>query len=142
MVVRSYNGAARTACDAYTALANGGQVRIYSGTQPAVNGAVPAASQTVLATFSLADTAFNASTASGAGAIATAAGTPITQPQANASGTAGYASLHQSNGTVIHTGSVTVTGGGGDYEIQSLSITQGQQVRLTGMTITLPQVSS
>lgn len=48
---------------------------------------------------------------------------------ADATGTAGHFRVYASDGTTCHMqGTVTLTGGGGDITLDSLSITAGQQV--------------
>lgn len=56
---------------------------------------------------------------------------------ADATGTAAHFRLYASDGTTVHAeGTVTVTGGGGDLTLDSVSITAGQQITITGFTIT------
>jgi hypothetical protein len=50
---------------------------------------------------------------------------------AGASGTAGYCRVNDGAGTEIFRGSVTATGGGGDVEINSTTITSGDTIALT-----------
>jgi len=116
--------------------AGAGLVRIYTGAQPALNAAV---SGTLLAEFTMSDPAFGAAAAAGSGAVATALSMPKTDAAAAATGTAGYGAVVDSNSVVLWTGTVTATGGGGDFEIDNTSITSGQEVQLTSWTFTLPQ---
>lgn len=54
---------------------------------------------------------------------------------ANATGTAGHFRIKQ--GATCHIqGSVTATGGGGDITLDNTSIASGQQVTITGFTLT------
>jgi hypothetical protein len=56
---------------------------------------------------------------------------------ADASGTAGSFEIMDSTNTVCHLqGTVTATGGGGDMEIDNLSIAVGQLVTVTGFALT------
>ena len=56
---------------------------------------------------------------------------------ADASGTAGYFRVHNSAGTVCHMqGSITVSSGGGDMELDNTNIAVGQQISITSFTIT------
>lgn len=58
---------------------------------------------------------------------------------ADATGTAGYFRMYDSAGTTCEMqGTVTVTGGGGDLTLDSVSITITQQVTITGFTLTAP----
>lgn len=114
-----------------------GKVEIYSGTQPAVNGSLTG---TLLASFDLDDPAFGNAAASGSGAVATAASLPIASVGL-AAGAAGYGAVVDSDDTVRWTGTVTVTGGGGDFTIDNTSIAVDQVVNLTAFTFTLPQTA-
>ena len=55
---------------------------------------------------------------------------------ANASGTVGHYRL--TDGTDIEVGTVTVTGGGGDLTLDSVSVTAGQTVTISSWTRTFP----
>ena len=56
---------------------------------------------------------------------------------ANATGTAAHFRIKDSGGTVCHMqGTVTVTGGGGELQLDSVSLTSGQSVTITTFTIT------
>ena len=58
---------------------------------------------------------------------------------ADAPGTAGHYEIVASNGTTIcERGDVTVTGGGGDLTLDSVSITAGQTVTISSYTWTYP----
>lgn len=105
---------------------NSGFIKIYTGTQPALNGAVTG---TLLATMTFGATAFGAS--SGGTATANA----ITSGTAAATGTAGYFALLKSDGTtVVATGSVGTSGC--DLNLNSTSISSGATVSCSSFTIT------
>jgi hypothetical protein len=56
---------------------------------------------------------------------------------ADASGTAAHFRLYASDGTTCGAqGTVTVTGGGGDMEVDSVTFTAGQAFTITGFTLT------
>lgn len=56
---------------------------------------------------------------------------------ADATGTAAHFRIYASDGTTCHIqGTVTVTGGGGDLQVDSTSITTAQQFTVTSFTIT------
>lgn len=56
---------------------------------------------------------------------------------ADATGTAGHFRLYASDGTTVHMqGTVTVTGGGGDLELDNTSIAITQKVTITTFTLT------
>ena len=58
---------------------------------------------------------------------------------ADASGIAAHARIFKSDGTTcIWQGDVTNTGGGGDLTLDNVSINAGQQVTITGFTLTAP----
>ncbi|MCA9974242.1 MAG: hypothetical protein KC413_00775 [Anaerolineales bacterium] len=55
---------------------------------------------------------------------------------ADATGTAAHFRLYASDGTTQHIeGTVTATGGGGDLTLDSVSITAGQPVTISGFTL-------
>ncbi len=115
---------------AQTALCNGGSLRIYTGTQPALNGAVTG---TLLATLPLSATAFGTPTAS-AGTV-TATANAITSATAGNTGTAGYHAILKSDGTtVVLTGSVGTSGA--DLNLATLSIVSGATVSCSSYTFT------
>ena len=142
MALRIYNAVVDAGCDAMVDTledgAGAGKVQIYTGSQPALNGAL---SGTLLAEFTMSNPAFGDGTAAGSGSVATAASMPKTDAAAAATGTAGYGAAVDSDDVVKWTGTVTITGGGGDFTIDNLSITSGQEVQLTSWTFTLPQGS-
>lgn len=87
---------------------------------------------TTLATINLADPAFGAA----ASGVITLQSVPVTDTSADATGTAATFSLLDKDGTTILSGTVTATGGGGDMELVSTSITSGQPVQITSLTYT------
>ncbi len=112
-----------------TAIGASPVLEIRSGSAPA--DCATADSGTVLATLNLpADFLANAS-----GGSKGIAGGPWQDSSADATGTAGHFRIKQ--GATCHVqGTVTVTGGGGDMQLDSISITAGQQVSITAFTIT------
>jgi hypothetical protein len=114
------------AVNAVCALLNSGKLIIYTGTQPAADGAVTG---TVLATLTFGATAFGASSSG------TATANAITSGTAGNTGTAGYHGLLESNGTtVVATGSVGTSGA--DLNFNSLSISSGATVSCSAYTVT------
>lgn len=115
---------------ALTTLLNSGSIQIRTGTSPGVDSA---ATGTLLGTLPLSATAF------GAWAAGSATANAITQDaSADATGTAGYfRALNSGSGAVID-GTVTVTSGGGDLELNSISITSGGTIDITSWTINHP----
>lgn len=106
-------------------------LKIRSGARPA--SCATADSGTVLATIALpSDWMAAASTGSKA-----KSGT-WEDTSADATGTAGHWRIYNSGGTCKMQGTLTVTGGGGEMELDSVSITAGQQVTISGFTLTAP----
>ncbi len=143
MAIRVYNGPAEAAgnaiVDSVDDGAAAGRVEIRTGAQPAINAALTG---TLLATFTMSDPAFGAMVADGSGADAAAAGLPLTDASADATGTAGYGAVLDSDGNVKWTGTVGATSSGEDFEIDNTSITIGQEVQLTAFTFTQAQVGA
>lgn len=129
--------AARVAmCDALAGLLNSGKLKIYTGTAPDADAA---ATGTLLGTLTLNATAFGAASDNGTRALATAnAITP--DSAADATGTAGYFRVTKSDDTLVYQGDVTATGGGGDLELDSVSISAGVQIDVTSLTIQVDEV--
>lgn len=128
-----YDATVNASVNAVTALLNNGFIKLYTGSQPAVDGAVTG---TLLATLTFGATAFGNSSASGSGATATA--NTITSGTAGNTGTAGYFGLLASNGTtVVATGSVGTSGS--DLNLNTTSIVSGAVVSCSAFTITQVQ---
>jgi len=108
------------------------KLEIFTGAVPANCAAAEAG--TKLVEFDLAsDWAANA--AGGAKALNNL---PLTAG-AVAAGTAAHFRLYASDGTTCHMqGTVTATGGGGDMTVDNTNIANGQQVQITGFTLTAP----
>ena len=115
--------------DAITTFAgDGALLRLYDGTRPSTGGTAT----TLLAELTC-GTPFAASASGGVLTLGS-----ITQDSAaNAAGNATWFRLVKSDGTThVMDGSVTATGGGGDMELVTTSITTGQPVQVTSFTIT------
>lgn len=114
------------AVNSITGLLNGGSMRIYTGSQPALDMPLTG---TLLVTLTFSATAFTPSSAS------TATANPITGGAAVAAGTAGYFALVAADGvTVVCTGSVSTDGA--NLNLSSLAVSSGQLVQCNGFTIT------
>jgi hypothetical protein len=135
MATRLSTATRNTACDAVVDLLDGGSaagtIKIYTGAQPAA--ANDAATGTLLVTITLADPAFGVAN-TGAAALA---GTPLSAT-AGASGVAGWARFADSTGATVLDGSVTATGGGGQVELATTTISSGVTVQITSGTVTMP----
>lgn len=103
-------------------------LEIRSGARP-TNGA-DAASGTILWSFTFDATPWGTTSAGGNAQ----ADVPL-EANAAATGTAGHFRLRNTGSTEWVYGTVTATGGGGDIELASTSITSGQPVRITSFTI-------
>lgn len=93
------------------------------------------ASSTVLASISLQNPAFGASSAG----VITLAGVPLSDADANATGTASKFLIKDRDAAGVLTGaagSVTATGGGGDIELSSVGITEHDTVTISALTYT------
>ena len=105
-------------------------LKIKSGSAPA--DCATADSGTVLATLTL-PSDWMAAASSGSKAKS---GT-WEDTSADASGTAAHFRIYDSGGTTCHIqGTVTVTGGGGDMTVDSVSFTAGQSFTVTTFTLT------
>lgn len=135
MATRLATATRNAAADAVVDLLDGGSgagtIKIYTGSQPA--SANDAATGTLLVTITLSDPAFGAAS-SGA---ATLSGTPLSGTGV-ASGTAGWARLADSAAATVIDGSVTATGGGGQIELATTTVSSGATVQITSGTVTMP----
>jgi hypothetical protein len=107
-------------------------LRIRTGTVPATCATADAG--TILATLNLpADPMAAAS-----GGSKALSGT-WQDASADATGTAGHFRVYKNDGTTcVIQGTVTATGGGGDMELNNVSIASTQTVTVTGFTLTAP----
>ena len=103
-------------------------LKIRTGAPPGIGAADSGA---VLATFNLPSDWM----AAASGGSKAKSGT-WQDTSADATGTAGHFRLYASDGTTQHIeGTVTATGGGGDLELDNVSINAGQQVTITTFTL-------
>lgn len=113
-----------------TTIAASAILKIRSGAVPA--NCATADSGTVLATLALPSDWM----AAASGGSKAKSGT-WSDATADAAGTAGHFRIYASDGTTCHAqGTITATGGGGDMTIDNTSIAAGQQVDVTGFTLT------
>lgn len=110
-----------------------GYLEIRTGSQPAT--ANTAASGTLLVTITLKDPCVASGASSGTLTIDVSGTAP--SGTAGNTGTAGWGRVYDSAANAIFDGSVTASGGGGEFIISSTSITSGQTVTLTATTISL-----
>lgn len=125
--------AAAMAAALNTNIGSTAKIRIYDGTAPA--NASAAATGTNLVTFTCSSPAFDSTT----GGVMTLDVTPALTQAALATGTATYFRILDSAATTtILQGSVTATGGGGDLQLNTTSLSTGVNVTITSGTITMP----
>lgn len=125
----------QAATNAVTALVNtggAGNLKIYSGSQPADADTAP--SGTLLATIALAADAFGDANSSGTASLASA---PRNGTGA-AAGTAGCFTVESGAGSRVFTGTASGTGGGGDLVLDNPVIAVGQAISITSLTYTQP----
>ena len=128
------NAAANAACDAITALVNGGFLDIYDGAQPAD------ANTAVTTQVKLARLAFSA-TAFGAAMNGVATANAIAQDSdADATGTASWFRACKSDGTAVFDG--TVGTGTHNLVLASTSIVQHGIVSISALTFTQRKVEA
>lgn len=113
-----------------TAIGTSAVIKIRTGSAPATCGA--ADTGTVLATLQLPSDYFSAAATGSMAKNGTWQDTSADNP-----GTAAHFRMYAKNGTTCHLqGTVTTTAGGGDLTVQNLSFAAGQQVTVTGFTLT------
>ena len=105
--------------------ASAGLLRIYDGTQPATGGTAT----TLLAELTMTDPS-----AAGASSGVWTASSITADSSANATGTATWFRIVDSNGVAVLDGTVGTSGA--DLNLDSVSITAGQSVSVTSMVIT------
>lgn len=116
-----------------TTIGTSAVLKIRTGAPPAT--CATADSGTVLATCAL-PSDYLADAASGQ---KVKAGTWEDADGADNAGTAAHFRLYASDGTTCHMqGTVTATGGGGDMTVQNTNFAAGQDVTITGFTLTAP----
>lgn len=123
-----YSTALRNAqLDAVTAaIGTSGKLRIYDGTRPATGGTV---------TNLLAELPLSATAAPAASTALLTLNSITSDSAADATGTASWFRIVTSANAFVIDGSVTATGGGGDLQINSVSLTAGGIVSVTSFTI-------
>lgn len=127
----SRNAATNAVVDLLDAGSGAATIDIRSGTQPAA--AIDTATGTLLCTVTLADPAFGNS---GTG-TATLLGVPLSGTGV-ANGTASWFRAKDSDGTTVLDGSVTATGGGGQIEVATTTVSTGLTVQVTSLTVSTP----
>ncbi len=141
MAIRINTAARNAAASAVATLVDGGssagKLRIYTGSQPATPGTSP--SGTLLLEVTLNDPSFGSPSTG----VVTALQSPALSGTGAAAGTAGWFRIVDSTeaagtGLGVVDGSVTATGGGGDCQLSTTTISVGLTVSLTSITLTMP----
>jgi len=136
MATRISTAAQNASANAVGALVDAGSgagyVEIRTGSQPAT--ANTAASGSVLATITYSDPAFG----SASSGVITADITPALTVAASGTGSAGGFRVYDSDANGIWDGSITVSGGGGDMTVNTVSLVIGVNFTITAQTYTQP----
>jgi hypothetical protein len=129
MTITTSAVAANAILDAWeTAIGVSSILKIRSGAAP--THVADASTGTVLATLALPSDWMSAASGGSKAKLGTWQDTT-----ADATGTAGHYEITASDSATVHErGSITITGGGGDMTLDSLSITSGQQVTISSYT--------
>lgn len=142
MAISISNQSALAACDAIVDLCDTGtppaKVRIYSGTVP-TDADTALGAQVLLAELTASNPMFGSAVDLNPGARATASA--ITDDSsADATGTAAFFRIVKGGGAVcVIQGSATATGGGGQLELNTVSIVAGALVQITSLTATMSE---
>lgn len=135
MTLRSSVAVRNAACDAAVDLVDAGAaagvLKVYTGAQPATPAT--AATGTLLATLTFSDPAFGAASAGTAVAAAISDDLAV-----DATGTAGWFRIEDSDGNALFDGSVGLTGSGADLEFDAVGWVAGGIVSITSLQITFP----
>lgn len=128
----SRNAATNAVAGLVDADVGAGTIQIRTGAQPA--SANDPATGTLLATITLADPSFGAA----ALGVATLDATPVLSTTGVAAGTAGWFRVLDNSGDTVADGAITATGGGGELELNTTTISIGVTVEITAGTLTTP----
>lgn len=124
-------GAMDAVVDLIDAGSGAGTIKIYTGTQPAT-GDTALSGNTLLGTLTFSDPAFGATNSSG---VATASSI-TSDTSADATGTATWARIQDSNGANVFDCDVGTSGA--TINLNSVSITSGGTIAITSFTMTHP----
>lgn len=132
LVSGAQNAAANSIVDLIDAGAAAGTISIYDGAMPAdANTAI--GTQTLLATLTFSDPAFG----DAVDGVATA-GAITSDASADATGTASWARIADSDGNAVADVDVGASGDGATVTLNTTAITAGGEVELTAFTVTMP----
>jgi len=133
LAVASRNAAADAAIDRLDLGGGPGTIKVYTGSQP-TNPDTAIGAVTLLATFTLADPAFGASSVG----VKTIDASPTLNTVGVAAGTAAWFRGADSTGAPVFDGTVSATSGGGNLELNTTTISVDLALSITGGTITMP----
>lgn len=142
MTLSISNAGAIAACDTIVDRCDLGtppaKLRIYSGSVP-TDADTALGAQVLLAELTMSNPAFGSAADANPGGRATASA--ITDDTAaDATGTASFFRIVRGGTSVVEIqGTVTATGGGGDLTINTVSIVINALVKVTSLTITMPE---
>lgn len=126
------SAAADAIVDRVDAGAAPGKIRVYGGARPA--GPDTATAETLLTEFTLADPAFGPA----ANGVKTLDATPVLATSGLAAGTAAWFRALDSTNVAVFDGSVTASGGGGDIELNTTTVSVGLDLEITAGSVTMP----
>lgn len=135
MTVTLSNAARNASLAAITGLIDAGtagSLLIYDGTRPAGPGTA-VSTQSLLAEFTLSDPSF--ANVNGVGTLDVS---PALTDTGLDDGTATWCRFTDSSDVAVMDGKITATGGGGDIELNSTTVSTGVDVEITGGTLTMP----
>jgi hypothetical protein len=112
-------------------------LKIYSGSVP-TNAESPLGGATLLADLVMSNPAFGSASDANPGATVAAA-TITADSAANATGTASFFRIEDRDGTVQMQGTVSATGGGGELQLNTVSLVLNGAVSVTALNVTLPE---
>lgn len=116
--------------DITAAIGNAGILTMYDGTQPTTGGAVT--TQTTLAVFTLGSPFAPAATGILGGTVSISPNlpSPALVPSFTGTKNATWYRITTSGGTFVADGTISVTGGGGDIQLVTISLVSGMYVSI------------
>lgn len=127
------NAACQALVSRFDAGSGPGYIEVRTGSGPAT--ANDAATGTLLATIVLGDPAFDTAGTTAAG-VAVANTIAVVQGVAN--GDAGWFRSYDSAGNTVEDGTCSVSGGAGELQLNTVTISVGVDIAVTNWSITLP----
>lgn len=116
-----------------------GSLRIFSGTVPANLTVTPTGTQ--LVSIPVGTTALNAFAATNTGTLVASGNSLPWTGTATNTGTASFFRFYTAAGVAVLQGSVSVTGGGGELQLSTLTVTAGNVIAVSAFTSTISGVT-